>query len=79
MIADALTDTFLDSAFVELREGGEVGYLLAPGAGVMAEAVRAVVHWAHEAGIRRLFLTTDPANIASQGWCPEASAPLRAQ
>lgn len=70
VIADAPTETFLGAVFVELRESGEVGYLLAPearGRGVMAEAVRGVVSWAHECGgIRRLFLTTDPANIASQ-------------
>lgn len=47
---------FLGWVFVELREGGEVGYMLAPearGRGVMTEAVRAVVRWAHEAGIQR--------------------------
>jgi RimJ/RimL family protein N-acetyltransferase len=55
---------------VRLRDGGSMGYWLAPsarGRGLMAEAVRAVVGLAREEhGIRRLFLTTHPDNIASQ-------------
>jgi RimJ/RimL family protein N-acetyltransferase len=73
VVVDALTDAFLGLVIVEPQEGGdegEIGYLLAPdarGRGVMTEAVRAVVRWAHEgAGMQHLFLTTDPANIASQ-------------
>lgn len=73
VVVDALTDAFLGLVILERSEGGadgEVGYLLSPGArgrGVMTEAVRAVVDWAHEgAGMRHLFLTTDPANVASQ-------------
>lgn len=69
VIVDALTNAFLGVVFVELRDGGEVGYLLAAGArgrGVMTEAVRAVVRWAEGSGIRRLCLTTHPANVASQ-------------
>lgn len=69
-IFDLLTDRFLGCAGVELREGGEVGYMLGPdarGRGFMTETVRALVSWAHTtAGIRHLFLITHPANIASQ-------------
>lgn len=69
VIVDALTEAFLGVVFVELRDGGEVGYLLAPrarGRGVMSESLRAVVSWARTAGVGHLFLTTDPANVASQ-------------
>lgn len=55
---------------VRLREGGTVGYWLAPwarGRGVMTESVRTVVQWARgEHGVKRLFLTTHPDNVASQ-------------
>ena len=55
---------------VRLREGGTVGYWLAPwarGRGVMTESVRAVVDWARrEHGVKRLFLTAHPDNAASQ-------------
>jgi RimJ/RimL family protein N-acetyltransferase len=55
---------------VRLREGGTVGYWLAPwarGRGVMSASVRAVVQWAVvECGIKRLQLTTHPANVPSQ-------------
>jgi RimJ/RimL family protein N-acetyltransferase len=55
---------------VRLREGGPVGYWLAPearGRGVMTEALRDVVSWAREEhGIGRLVLTTHPDNVASQ-------------
>jgi RimJ/RimL family protein N-acetyltransferase len=55
---------------VRARDGGTVGYWLAPaarGRGLMAEAVRAVVDWARdEHGITLLRLTTHPDNAASQ-------------
>jgi RimJ/RimL family protein N-acetyltransferase len=70
VIVDALTETFLGLVMVDGREGGELGYLLAPevrGRGLMTEAVRAVVCWAHtSAGVGHLFLKTHPANVSSQ-------------
>jgi RimJ/RimL family protein N-acetyltransferase len=69
-IVERETGTLLGMVAVRLHEGGSIGYWLAPGArgkGVMTEAVRAVVGWARgERGIRRLTLTTHPANEASQ-------------
>lgn len=62
-------ETLLGTVTVRLREGGSIGYWLAPearGRGVMTEAVRAVVGWAHEQGIRSLTLTAHPDNVASQ-------------
>ncbi len=55
---------------VRLREGGTVGYWLAPslrGRGLMTEAVVAIVRWAREDhGVRCLRLWTHPENVASQ-------------
>jgi RimJ/RimL family protein N-acetyltransferase len=55
---------------VGLRDGGTVGYWLAPwarGRGVMSESVRAAVKWAcEEHGVTRLLLMTHPENVASQ-------------
>jgi RimJ/RimL family protein N-acetyltransferase len=69
-ITEAKTGTFLGAVTLRLREGGTVGYWLAPearGRGVMTEAVKAVVQWARSThGIERLFLTTHPGNVASQ-------------
>ena len=73
-ISFALTEPDADELFgvvtARVRDGGSVGYWLAPnmrGHGLMAEAVHAVVSWAaRDQGIRRLTLTTHPENIASQ-------------
>ena len=63
-------DVYLGSVSVALREGGNVGYMLSPSArghGFTAEAVRAVVRWAHEMhGIQSLQVWTHPDNLASQ-------------
>jgi RimJ/RimL family protein N-acetyltransferase len=63
-------DELLGMVSVRLRSGGSIGCWLRPegrGRGLMTEAVRAVVSWADEAhGIRELFITAHPANIASQ-------------
>jgi Major Facilitator Superfamily/Acetyltransferase (GNAT) domain len=62
---------YLGSVSVALREGGNVGYMLAPSArghGFMTEAVRAVVRWAREVhSIESLQLWAHPDNLASQG------------
>jgi RimJ/RimL family protein N-acetyltransferase len=63
-------DVCLGVATVRLRDGGSVGYWLAPearGEGLMAEAVDALVTWScREYGVQRLILTTHPGNLASQ-------------
>lgn len=63
-------DVLFGAVTVRLREGGTVGYWLAPsarGRGLMTEAVTAVVRWAHdEHGIQCLRLWTHPENLASQ-------------
>jgi RimJ/RimL family protein N-acetyltransferase len=68
-IVEPPADTLLGAVTVRLREGGSVGYWLARdarGRGLMTEAVRAVVAWAQEQGIRTLTLTAHPDNAASQ-------------
>ena len=69
-IVERTTGRLLGMISIRLHEGGSIGYWLAPaarGKGVMTEAVNAVVGWARaERGIRRLTLTTHPANEASQ-------------
>jgi RimJ/RimL family protein N-acetyltransferase len=66
----ACDDILVGAVTVRLREGGAVGYWLAPaarGQGLMTEAVRAVVRWAaEEHGVECLRLWTHPENIASQ-------------
>ena len=54
---------------IRLHDEGSIGYWLkreARGAGVMTEAVRAVVDWAAGQGIARLWITAHPDNLASQ-------------
>jgi RimJ/RimL family protein N-acetyltransferase len=68
-IEEVETGSFFGVVTVRLREGGSVGYWLGPaarGRGFMTEAVRAVVDWAREQGIGRLFLMAHPENVASQ-------------
>ena len=69
-VVDAAKDEFLGIISVRLSDDGSVGYWIAPGArgrGLATEALRAVVDWARTArGVRRLWLTTHPANVASQ-------------
>jgi RimJ/RimL family protein N-acetyltransferase len=68
-VADAATDALLGTATVRLFEGGQVGYWLARearGRGLATEAVRALVAWAYEQGVRHLTLTAHPENVASQ-------------
>lgn len=61
---------FLGVVTIRLREGGTVGYWIAPsarGRGVATRAVKAVVEWAAaEQGIARLQLMTHPGNLGSQ-------------
>lgn len=63
-------DLCLGVVTVRLRDGGSVGYWLAPearGEGLMAEAVAALIAWsAGECDVQRLVLTTHPENLASQ-------------
>ena len=63
-------DLLVGTLTVRLREGGTVGYWLAPaarGQGLMTEAVRAIACWARdEQGIRCLRLWTHPDNLPSQ-------------
>ena len=70
IIDETRSEPFLGVVTVGLRDGGTVGYWLAPwarGRGVMTECVSAVVGWARdEQGVQRLFLTTHPDNVASQ-------------
>jgi RimJ/RimL family protein N-acetyltransferase len=76
-------DVYLGSVSVALREGGNVGYMLAPSArghGFMTEAVRAVVRWAHEVhGIESLQLWTHPANLASHAVAERAGFARRGE
>jgi RimJ/RimL family protein N-acetyltransferase len=69
-ITRAEEDELLGVITVRLRPGGSIGYWLRPearGAGVMTEALAAVVAWARdEHGIGSLFLATHPDNLASQ-------------
>jgi RimJ/RimL family protein N-acetyltransferase len=69
-ITRADEDELLGVITVRLRRGGSIGYWLrreARGAGLMTEALTAVVEWARrEHGIDGLFLTTHPDNRASQ-------------
>ncbi|MEN3341110.1 MAG: hypothetical protein V7644_514 [Actinomycetota bacterium] len=69
-VTERRSGALLGVVTVRLRDGGTVGYWLAPearGRGVMTAAVRAAVEWARtEHGIHRLFLTTHPDNLASQ-------------
>jgi RimJ/RimL family protein N-acetyltransferase len=70
IVDDKRDPSFQGVVTVRLREGGGVGYWLAPwarGRGAMAASVRAVVEWAQtEHGVKRLSLRTHPANVASQ-------------
>jgi RimJ/RimL family protein N-acetyltransferase len=63
-------DELLGVITVRLRHGGSIGYWLraeARGAGLMTEALAAVVAWAREQhGVEGLVLTTHPDNVASQ-------------
>jgi RimJ/RimL family protein N-acetyltransferase len=69
-IVERESDRFLGVVTIRLREGGSVGFWLtreARGQGVMTEAVKAVVKWARtKQGIRRLYITAHPENLASQ-------------
>jgi RimJ/RimL family protein N-acetyltransferase len=68
-ITEPPADTLLGVLTMCAREGGELGYWLAPqvrGRGLMTEAVRGAVAWAQEQGIRCLTLRAHPENFASQ-------------
>jgi RimJ/RimL family protein N-acetyltransferase len=69
-IADGSSDELLGIATVRVREGGSVGYWLAPearGRGLATEAVRALVEWVTgDQRVRWLTLTAHPDNAASQ-------------
>jgi RimJ/RimL family protein N-acetyltransferase len=61
--------TLLGMVSLRLRDGGTVGYWLAPharGAGVMTRVVRAVLDYAQREGVERLRLFAHPDNRASQ-------------
>jgi RimJ/RimL family protein N-acetyltransferase len=69
-IADPENDKLIGLADIRVREGGALGYWLAPearGRGLATEAARALVEWAtQEHGVRKLTLTAHPDNTASQ-------------
>lgn len=69
-IVEYQSDRFLGVVTIRLREGGSLGFWLtraARGKGVMTHAVKAVVEWARDKhGIRRLYITAHPDNVASQ-------------
>ena len=68
--ADDPGDALLGVISVRLHHGGSIGYWLHPdarGAGLMTEALAAVVDWARrEHAITGLHLTTHSDNLASQ-------------
>ncbi len=63
-------DELVGVVTIRLRLGGSIGYWMGPhtrGRGLMSEAVDAVVQWAGEQyGLRDLFITAHPENVASQ-------------
>ncbi len=70
LIVDGTTEEVLGAIEVRLGATGSIGYWVAKrarGRGVATRATRLLAGWAvREAGVTRLELTTDPANVASQ-------------
>jgi len=78
VIVDANTGELLGAIGMGVNDGfkiGHIGYWVAPAArrrGVATRALRLLAGWAHDQGLGRVELITDPDNVASQGVAEKA-------